>query len=82
MQIGQLDLNKLRGLGDKFFGLTKETIGALTGNERWEEEGEAQQAKGTEQLRAFRKEAEAQKKEAKADAYEQKQKAAQRAKAS
>lgn len=79
-QIGQIDLNKLRGIGDKFFGLQKELVGTLIGNDRLQEEGEAQQERASEQLKALRAEAKAQAKEAKADAIEQKQKAAQRAK--
>ena len=82
MQIGTIDLNKLRGLTDKWFGLQKEILGTVIANERLVDEGEAQQERGTEQLRALRKEAKAQAKEAKADAAEQKQKAAQRLKES
>jgi hypothetical protein len=80
MQIGQVDVNKLRGLGDKALGLAKEVAGSVVNNDRWAREGEAQQERATEELRAMRKEAEAQTKEAKADALETKQKAAQRAK--
>lgn len=43
MQLGSIDLNKLRGIGDKATGLTKELIGTLTGNERMQEAKEAQQ---------------------------------------
>jgi uncharacterized protein YjbJ (UPF0337 family) len=81
MQIKTVDLNKLRGLGDKFLGLNKELIGTVVGNERLEREGEAQQDRATEQLRALRKEVEAEQKEAKAEMLEKRQKAAQRAKA-
>ena len=80
MQIGNIDLNKLRGLGDKFVGLNKEVLGTILGNERLQKQGEAQQERANEELKALRKEAEAQAKEAKADALEQRQKAAQRAK--
>ena len=80
MQVGQLDLNKLRGVSDKALGLGKELVGVLTGNDRLQEEGEAQQERASEQLKALRKEAEAQRKEAKAEMHEQRQKAAQRAK--
>ena len=41
MQLGTIDLNKLRGLGDKFVGLNKEVIGTVLGNERLQKEGEA-----------------------------------------
>ena len=80
MQIGNIDLNKLRGLGDKFVGLNKEVLGTILGNERLQQQGEAQQERAGEELKALRKEAEAQAKEAKADTFEQRQKAAQRAK--
>lgn len=80
MQIGTIDLNKLRGLGDKLVGLNKEVLGTIFGNERLAQQGEAQQERATEELKGLRKEAEAQAKEAKAEALEQRQKAAQRAK--
>lgn len=80
MQIGTIDLNKLRGIGDKFVGLNKELIGTIIGNDRLQQEGEAQQERAAEELKGLRKEAEAQAKEAKAEALEQRQKAAQRAK--
>jgi hypothetical protein len=34
MRIGKLDMNKLRGVGDKVIGLNKELIGTLVGSER------------------------------------------------
>jgi uncharacterized protein YjbJ (UPF0337 family) len=68
MRIGTVDISKLRGVGDKFLGLTKETTGVLIGNDRLQEEGEAQQEKATEMLKALRDEAKAQAKETKADA--------------
>jgi len=80
VQIGKVDLNKLRGIGDKFIGLNKEFVGTLVGNDKLAQEGEAQQARATEELRALKAEAEAETKEAKAEALEQKQRAAQRAK--
>jgi hypothetical protein len=80
MQIGRMDLNKLRGIGDKFIGLNKELIGTVVGNEKLQQEGEAQQERAAEELKGLRKEAEAQAKEAKAETLEQRQKAAQRAK--
>ena len=82
MQIGRIDITKLRGIADKGLGFAKEVLGALLGNERLEEEGEAQQARATAELKALRKEIEAQRKEAEADVHEQRQRAAQRAKAS
>ena len=80
MQLGSIDLNKLRGLGDKFIGLNKELIGTVTGSDRLQKEGEAQQERASEQLKALRKETEAERLEAKADLHEQREKAAQKAK--
>jgi uncharacterized protein YjbJ (UPF0337 family) len=80
VRFGTIDVNKLRGVADKGLGLTKELMGTLVGNERLEREGEAQQERATEQLRALRKEVEAERHEAKAEAMEQRQKVAQRAK--
>jgi uncharacterized protein YjbJ (UPF0337 family) len=82
MQVGQLDLNKLRGLTDKILGLTKEIVGTFIGSDRLQKEGEAQQERATEELRALRAEVKAEAKEAKANAFETKQKAAQRVKES
>lgn len=81
MQIGTIDLNKLRGVADKAVGLGKETLGTLLGNERLAEAGEAQQDRATEQLKALRKEAKAQRLEAEAEVHETRQRAAQRTKA-
>jgi len=80
MQIANIDLNKLRGLGDKTLGLYKEIAGTVVGNDKLTQEGEAQQERATEQLRALRSEIKAEAKEAKAELFEQKQKAAQHAK--
>jgi uncharacterized protein YjbJ (UPF0337 family) len=80
VQLGNVDLNKLRGIGDKFVGLNKELVGTLLGNERLQQEGEAQQERASEELKGLRAETKAEAKEAKADALEQKQRAAQRAK--
>ena len=80
MQIGTLDLNKLRGISDKFLGLQKELFGTLLNNDRLAQEGEAQQARATEELKALRAEAKAEAHELKAEALATKQKAAQRAK--
>jgi hypothetical protein len=79
MQIGRIDITKLRGITDKGLGFGKELLGTVIGNQRLEEEGEAQQARATEQLKAMRKQVEAQRKEAEAEVHEQRQKAAQRA---
>ncbi len=80
MQLGSIDLNKLRGIGDKAVGLSKELLGTLTGNERLQDAGEAQQERATEELRALRAELKAEQKDAKADVLEQRQKAAASAK--
>ena len=80
MQVGRVDINKLRGVTDKALGLSKEIVGVLTGNDRWQQEGEAQQERAAEELKALRKELEAERKEAVAEMHEQREKAAQRAK--
>lgn len=82
MKFGSVDPNKLSGLFDKVAGLGKEIAGTVFDNDRLSEAGEAQQAKGSEKLKALKLEAKAEAKEAKAEAYEQQQKAAQRAKQS
>lgn len=82
MRFSRIDANKLRGVADKGLGLSKEVLGTLLGNERLEREGEAQQERATEQLRALRNEVEAEGHEAKAEAFEQRQKMAQRTKES
>ncbi len=81
MQVGTIDLQKLRGVGGKVFGLTKELVGVLINNARLQEEGDAQQDRASERLRALRKEALAEAKEAKAEMFDRKERAAQRAKA-
>jgi len=80
VQVGRIDLNKLRGITDKAFGLAKEMVGVLIGNDRLQREGEAQQERAAEELKALRKELEAQRKEAVAEMHEERQKSAQRAK--
>jgi uncharacterized protein YjbJ (UPF0337 family) len=80
MQVGTIDVQKLRGVGEKMFGLTKEFVGVITNNDRLQQEGDAQQDRASERLRALRKEAEAQLKEAKASALDRQERAAQRAK--
>ena len=80
MQVGRVDLNQLRGVSDKALGLAKEFIGVLLGSEKWQKEGEAQQERASEELKALRKQLEAQGKEAVAEMHEQREKAAQRAK--
>jgi uncharacterized protein YjbJ (UPF0337 family) len=81
MQIGTIDLNKLRGVADKAIGLGKELLGVLVGNDRLQQEGEAQQERATAELKALRDELRAQKEDAKAETLEKRERAAQRAKA-
>jgi uncharacterized protein YjbJ (UPF0337 family) len=81
VQIGTIDLNKLRGVGDKAVGLAKEVLGVLLGNERLQDEGEAQQERASAELKALREELKAQKEDTKAGAMEKRERAAQRAKA-
>jgi hypothetical protein len=80
MQLGNVDLNKLRGLADKGAGLGKELLGTLVGSNRLQQEGEAQQERAAEELKALRAEIDAQRHEAKAKAMEQRQRVAQRTK--
>lgn len=81
MQIGTVDLNKLRGVSDKAIGLAKEVLGVLLGNERLQDEGEAQQERATAELKALRAELRAQEKDAEAHAAEARERSAQKAKA-
>jgi uncharacterized protein YjbJ (UPF0337 family) len=80
MRIGNVELDHLRGFGDKVAGLAKEVVGTVIGNERIQDAGEAQQARGSESIKALRKQAKAQAKEAKTETFEQQERAAQRAK--
>lgn len=80
MKVGSMRLEHLRGFADKAMGLGKELVGTAVGNRRMEEAGEAQQARGTESLKALRKQIEAERHEARAEAHEQRQKTAERAK--
>jgi uncharacterized protein YjbJ (UPF0337 family) len=82
MRIGTIKVDHVRGFADKLVGLNKELIGAVINNDRLQEEGEAQQARGTESLKALRQEAKAEAKEAKARTHEARQRTSQRAKAS
>ena len=80
MTVGKIDLTQLRGVSDKGVGLAKELVGTLIGSESLQRQGEAQQDRASEELKALRKRAEAQAKTNQADTLEQSQKAAQRAK--
>lgn len=80
MQLGSIDINKLRSIRDKAAGLSKELVGTLIGNDRLQEAGEAQQDRADEELRALRAELKARQKDAKAEVLERRQKAAANAK--
>lgn len=82
MQIGHIDVNKLRGVGDKAIGVTKEMVGVLIGSERLQDEGQAQQERASAELKALQEDLKAEKAEARAKASEGRERAAQRAKAS
>lgn len=66
MQIGTVDLDKLRGVSDKLVGLAKEATGVIINNDRLQKTGEAQQERATENLKALRDEAKAEAKDRKA----------------
>ncbi len=80
MKIGTIDTNKVRGLGDKVVGLSKEIFGTVVGNDGLARAGEEQQAKGTEALKALRKQVEAERRQREADVHQARQRTAQRAK--
>lgn len=80
MNLGKIDLTQLRGISDKGIGLAKELAGTVLGREAWQREGEAQQDRASEEMKAVRKQAQATAEQAKADTFEQRQRAAQRAK--
>ena len=56
-------------------------LGVLIGNDRLQDEGEAQQERATAELKALKQELKAQKEDTKAEALEKRERAAQRAKA-
>lgn len=80
MRVPRVDYTHALGLLDKLVGLGKEAVGEVIENRDLVKAGEAQQEKGTQRLKALRKQAEADAHEAKAEAHEQKEKSAQRAK--
>lgn len=80
MQLGTIDLNKLRGLTDKSVGLGKEFVGALVGNDKLQREGQAQQEKAAAELDALREELKAAKHDAEAKTAEGRERMAQEAK--
>jgi len=80
MRIPRIDPKDATGLFDKVVGLGKEVFGEVFDEQRLIEAGEAQQAKGTEKLKAIREQAKADGHKAKAQAYDQRERAAQNAK--
>ena len=81
MRIPRVDPKDATGLLDKVVGLGKEITGEIFDRESLIKAGEAQQAKGTEKLKAIRQQAKADAHKTKAQAYDAKERAAQRAKA-
>ena len=67
----------IKGVVEDVKGKAKEAVGALTGNDRLEREGEAQQSKAEAQREVAQKEAEAEKARAEAEAQEAQQRANQ-----
>jgi uncharacterized protein YjbJ (UPF0337 family) len=80
MQIGTIDVNKLRGVADKSVGLSKEFVGVLVGSDRLQEAGETQQERATAELKALREQLRAEKDKAKAEFLERRQRAAEHSK--
>ena len=80
MRIPRVDPKDATGLFDKVIGLGKEITGEVLDRSSLIEAGEAQQAKGTEKLKAVREQAKADAHKAKARTYEQREKSAQKAK--
>ena len=82
MRLQRIDPENVRGFADKFFGLGKELVGSIVDNDNLRKEGEAQQKKGSERLRALQDQVKAEAKEAKAETLERQQRAAQKMKES
>jgi hypothetical protein len=80
MQIGTIDVNKLRGVADKGLGFSKELVGVLVGSDRLQIAGETQQERAAAELKALREEMRAQKAQAEAQLFERHQRAAERSK--
>ena len=57
MRIGTIKVDHVRGFADKLVGLNVEWVGTVINNDRLQEAGEAQQARGTRSLKALRREA-------------------------
>jgi uncharacterized protein YjbJ (UPF0337 family) len=82
MRLQRIEPENVRGFADKFLGLGKELVGSIIDNDGLRKEGEAQQKKGTERIRALQDQAKAELKEAKAETFERQQRAAQKVKES
>ena len=80
MRIPRIDPKDATGLFDKVVGLGKELVGEAFDEQRLIESGEAQQAKGTEKLKALREQAKADAHKAKAKTLDERERAAQKAK--
>ena len=80
MRIPRIDPKDATGLFDKVVGLGKEVFGEVFDQQRFIEAGEAQQAKGTEKLKAIREQAKADAHKAKAQTLDARERAAQKAK--
>jgi uncharacterized protein YjbJ (UPF0337 family) len=80
MRIPRIDPKDATGLFDKVIGLGKEVFGEVFDEQRLIEAGEAQQAKGTEKLKAIREQAKADAHKAKAQTLDARERAAQKAK--
>src|SRR3954451_24661424 len=80
MRIPRIDPKDATGLFDKVVGLGKEVFGEVFDEQRLIEAGEAQQAKGTEKLKAIREQTKADGHKAKAKSLDSKERMAQAAK--
>jgi uncharacterized protein YjbJ (UPF0337 family) len=80
MRIPRIDPKDATGLIDKVVGLGKEVVGEVFDEQRLIDAGEAQQAKGTEKLKAIREQAKADMHKAKAQTLDARERAAQKAK--
>ena len=80
MRIPRVDPKDATGLFDKVLGLGKEIAGEVFDQQNLIEAGEAQQAKGTEKLKAIREQAKADAHKSKAKALDSKERMAQSAK--
>jgi uncharacterized protein YjbJ (UPF0337 family) len=80
MRIPRIDPKDATGLFDKVVGLGKEVVGEVFDEQRLVDAGEAQQARGTEKLKAIREQTKADAHKAKARTLDQRERAAQKAK--